>query len=56
MTPVRSNLLPDKTTCGISTEARIYGGEATELDEFPWMALLEYQLRKYQCLLIQLMR
>lgn len=34
-------LLP--SDCGIDTEERIVGGEATDIDEFPWMALLEYQ-------------
>ncbi|XP_041986648.1 phenoloxidase-activating enzyme 1-like [Aricia agestis] len=42
--------------CGIDTNGdRIYGGVDTELDEFPWMALLGYQPRDsskpltYQC-------
>ncbi|GLV36630.1 easter [Carabus blaptoides fortunei] len=38
-----SNLLPGTDVCGVETIHKIYGGEATELDEFPWMALLEYQ-------------
>ncbi|XP_017755231.1 PREDICTED: uncharacterized protein LOC108547293 [Eufriesea mexicana] len=33
-------LLP--TDCGKDLSQRIVGGEFTELDEFPWMALLEY--------------
>lgn len=33
-------LLP--TDCGKDLSQRIYGGEITGLDEFPWMALLEY--------------
>lgn len=33
-------LLP--TDCGKDLSQRIVGGERTELDEFPWMALLEY--------------
>lgn len=33
--------------CGLETGAdRIYGGQFTELDEFPWMALLGYRPRK----------
>ncbi|NP_001155077.1 serine protease 16 precursor [Nasonia vitripennis] len=36
-----SNLLP--TDCGRDLSNRIVGGNATELDEFPWMALLEYR-------------
>ncbi|XP_043472965.1 serine protease easter-like [Leptopilina heterotoma] len=35
------NLLP--TNCGQETMGRIVGGEVTDIDEFPWMALLEYQ-------------
>ncbi|XP_045461321.1 CLIP domain-containing serine protease 2-like [Harmonia axyridis] len=40
---VSSNLLPDKFTCGQDTNNRIFGGEKAELDEFPWMALIEYE-------------
>lgn len=36
-------LLPDLLTCGIQSSNRIYGGEKAELDEYPWMALLEYE-------------
>ncbi|XP_046962571.1 phenoloxidase-activating enzyme 1-like [Vanessa cardui] len=41
--------------CGIDTNGdRLYGGQITDLDEFPWMALLGYQPPKnaaltYQC-------
>ncbi|EFA07560.1 phenoloxidase-activating factor 3 [Tribolium castaneum] len=35
------NTLLERTDCGISVEKKIYGGRITELDEFPWMALLE---------------
>lgn len=38
-----TNLLPDKATCGVSTQNRIVGGEVTDLDEFPWMVLIDYQ-------------
>lgn len=34
-------LLPND--CGRDLSQRIVGGERTEIDEFPWMALLEYQ-------------
>ncbi|XP_066595020.1 ovochymase-like [Prorops nasuta] len=34
-------LLP--TDCGQDLSKRILGGEIAEIDEFPWMALLEYQ-------------
>lgn len=33
-------LLP--TECGKDLSQRIFGGERTDIDEFPWMALLEY--------------
>ncbi|CAK1600806.1 unnamed protein product [Parnassius mnemosyne] len=40
--------------CGIDTNGdRIYGGQFTDLDEFPWMALLGYKTKEnkmtYQC-------
>nr|ANH58161.1 prophenoloxidase activating proteinase 1 [Plutella xylostella] len=40
--------------CGVDTNGdRIYGGQFTDLDEFPWMALLGYRTRSgdmtYQC-------
>ncbi|EFN75742.1 Serine protease easter [Harpegnathos saltator] len=34
-------LLPN--VCGRDLSQKIFGGERTDLDEFPWMALLEYQ-------------
>lgn len=37
-------LLPND--CGKDLSLRIVGGERTDLDEFPWMALLEYQKRE----------
>ncbi|XP_045461310.1 CLIP domain-containing serine protease 2-like [Harmonia axyridis] len=40
---VPSNLLPDKFTCGRANFNKIFGGEVAELDEFPWMALIEYE-------------
>lgn len=39
------NIIPH---CGLtSLTHRIYGGNQTQLDDYPWMALLEYQKRKY---------
>lgn len=38
-------LLPDD--CGRDISLRIVGGERADIDEFPWMVLLEYQKRKY---------
>ncbi|KAF2885021.1 hypothetical protein ILUMI_21137 [Ignelater luminosus] len=41
--PLRTNLLPNRTVCGIDkSDERIYGGTITEIWEFPWMALLRY--------------
>lgn len=35
------------TECGVeSTTRKIIGGVGVELDEFPWMAILEYERRK----------
>lgn len=35
---------PHKKECGVQTaESKIVGGNLTDLDEFPWMALLEYK-------------
>ncbi|XP_063698021.1 CLIP domain-containing serine protease B4-like [Culicoides brevitarsis] len=40
-----SNLLPvpGSGSCGISTSDKIFGGMETGIDEFPWLALLEYK-------------
>lgn len=48
--PVDSPYLPSLNDCGISTANRIVGGNATEIDEYPWMALIEYQRRKCETL------
>lgn len=39
---VGSTLLPAPGVCGASLDNRIIGGTATAIDEYPWMALLEY--------------
>lgn len=40
----RSIDLPRPPACGgISIENKIYGGEDSDLNEFPWMVLLEYK-------------
>ncbi|XP_059611758.1 serine protease easter-like [Phlebotomus argentipes] len=40
-----NDLLPDPNSgqCGIDTSNRIYGGEVTKIDEYPWMVLLRYK-------------
>lgn len=40
----RNPYLPN--TCGRDLSQKIYGGNRTDLDEFPWMVLLEYQKRE----------
>lgn len=42
----RSPLLPTVGHCGIQIGNRIFGGKSTQLDEFPWLALLRYLKRK----------
>lgn len=43
----RGNELPSPPSCGRETTGnKIYGGNVTELDEFPWMALLIYKAGK----------
>ncbi|XP_045776968.1 CLIP domain-containing serine protease 2-like [Maniola jurtina] len=39
-------LLPDRNTCGVMNDDRIYGGIITEIDEHPWMALVRYKKPK----------
>ncbi|CAH1983355.1 unnamed protein product [Acanthoscelides obtectus] len=41
--PADSSLLPSIDECGTDTQDRIYGGEVAGIDEFPWMALIEYE-------------
>lgn len=33
---------PGDGVCGIDTSERIFGGEVTKIDEYPWLALLGY--------------
>ena len=41
------SLLPQPGICGIYNDDRIYGGERTKIDEFPWMVLLKYIKREF---------
>ncbi len=42
----QGNVLPSRGSCGVeSFGEKVYGGRSTALDEFPWMALLEYAKR-----------
>ncbi|KAB0800603.1 hypothetical protein PPYR_06343 [Photinus pyralis] len=40
------NLLPSPDKCGREMGMRMFGGKVAELDEFPWMAILEYSKAK----------
>lgn len=35
-------LIPNRSVCGLENSNRIYGGEQTSIEEFPWMVLLGY--------------
>jgi Regulatory CLIP domain of proteinases len=37
--------LPKAPQCGIDAPDRIFGGEATKIDEFPWLAQIGYEKR-----------
>lgn len=39
--------VPQPPHCGVQLISRIFGGEETEIGEFPWLALLEYEDRKF---------
>ncbi|CAH0558761.1 unnamed protein product [Brassicogethes aeneus] len=39
----RNSILPDRSICGIQSDNKILGGEKTGLEEYPWMALLQYR-------------
>ncbi|XP_055903205.1 serine protease easter-like isoform X2 [Eupeodes corollae] len=41
-TRIRASL-PEPGTCGNVISNRIYGGNVTKIDEYPWMALIEYK-------------
>lgn len=42
-----SELLPEPGVCGSFLTNKIYGGVETKIDEYPWMALIEYQKREF---------
>lgn len=51
-----SFLAPDNE-CGPEGNAdRIYGGQITDIDEFPWLALLGYRTRVYFIQILLLIR
>lgn len=42
----KSHLIP-ADRCGIDNSQRIWGGNRTDLEQYPWTALFQYQARKY---------
>ncbi|TMW50890.1 hypothetical protein DOY81_004034 [Sarcophaga bullata] len=48
-----NELLPDTKHCGQSFENRIFGGSVTHIDEYPWVALIEYEypgnIKRHHC-------
>lgn len=45
--PNSKESLLDGNSCGLDVPRRIIGGTSTDIDEFPWLALLLYYNRKY---------
>lgn len=39
--------LPEPGVCGGGFHNRIYGGNVTKIDEFPWMALIRYKISNH---------
>lgn len=39
----QTNPFPSTRECAAARSNKIYGGVETEIDEFPWMALIEYE-------------
>jgi hypothetical protein len=37
-----SKLLPTSNKCGTLASDRIFGGRNTKVDEYPWLAMIEY--------------
>ncbi|XP_052867409.1 CLIP domain-containing serine protease B4-like [Anopheles cruzii] len=42
-TQAQKSSLPEPPYCGLQLSDRVVGGQPTQLDEFPWTALIEYQ-------------
>ncbi|KAF2895592.1 hypothetical protein ILUMI_10587 [Ignelater luminosus] len=39
------NLLPNRSVCGLHFDRRVVGGKIADPQEFPWMALIEYETK-----------
>lgn len=42
--------LPKPPVCGLSVGDRIFGGEKTEIDDFPWVVLVQFDKRMIKIL------
>ncbi|XP_055596802.1 phenoloxidase-activating factor 3-like [Uranotaenia lowii] len=53
MTRGMSDLLPDQTVCGLDSSDRIFYGNLTKLDQFPWVAIIKYinadEVESFEC-------
>lgn len=47
--PTAQSSLPKAPNCGIDESDKIFGGEITKIDEFPWLVRLEYTKRELDC-------
>lgn len=53
-TPIRTpspskGKLPRAPDCGIESTDKIYGGENTKIDEYPWLVQIQYTKREFKC-------
>lgn len=46
--------VPEPPHCGQGLQDRIIGGSETEINEYPWTVLLDYEKRKTVCVLLVL--
>lgn len=46
-TIARGGSLPRAPACGIDAPDRIFNGEPTKIDEFPWLAQIQYKKREW---------
>ena len=41
--------LPKAPDCGIESSDKIFGGETTRIDEYPWLVQIQYTKREFKC-------
>lgn len=46
--------LPKAPDCGAQASDRIFGGEPTAIDEFPWLVQIQYNKRKFRNVFVRL--